>query len=57
MTSEIPEDSKIFKKPTVPKTKTGRLLQVLGAVLLTGFALWFLFGVPAYILFGILFGE
>jgi len=26
-------------------------LQVIGAVLATAFALWFLFGVPAYVLF------
>ena len=32
-----------------------RVVQVVGALLATGFVLWFLFGVPAYILFGSLF--
>ena len=40
------------------ETRPSRLVRVLqsaGAILVTGFALWFLFGIPAYLLFGIFF--
>lgn len=39
----------------VPRRKFVRVMQSIGAILITLFALWFLFGVPAYLLFGIFF--
>jgi hypothetical protein len=38
-----------------PEPKYTRLLQVIGALIATGFALWFLFGIPVYVLFGSFF--
>lgn len=35
--------------------KLRRVLQVVGAVLATAFALWFLFGIPGYVLFNSFF--
>lgn len=32
-----------------------RLLQFMCALLITYFALWFLFGIPAYLFFGVFF--
>ena len=37
--------------------KWGRIIQSIGAIIVTGLVLWFLFGVPAYLLFGIFFSE
>ena len=31
--------------------RSRRIMQVAGAVIVTAFALWFLFGIPAYLLF------
>ncbi len=39
----------------IPKSKLRRILRPIGAVLVTLFALWFLFGIPAYLLFGTFF--
>ncbi len=39
----------------IPKSKLRRVLQAIGAVLVTLFGLWFLFGIPAYLLFGMFF--
>ena len=43
-------------EPTEPQRPLVRALQMLGAGLVTLFALWFLFGIPAYLLFGTFFG-
>ncbi len=32
-----------------------RIIQSIGAIIVTALVLWFLFGVPAYLLFGFLF--
>jgi hypothetical protein len=52
MTSACSEDT-----PPVTDKPSGfvRVMQVIGAVCVTAFALWFLFGIPAYLLFGIFF--
>ncbi|MCZ6460453.1 MAG: hypothetical protein O6766_13955 [Gammaproteobacteria bacterium] len=39
----------------IPKSKLRRILQAVGAVVVTLFVLWFLFGIPAYLLFGMFF--
>lgn len=39
----------------IPKSKLRRVLQAIGAVVVTLLALWFLFGIPAYLLFGMFF--
>jgi hypothetical protein len=38
-----------------PKSRSRRILQYIGAVIVTVFALWFLFGIPGYLLFGMFF--
>ena len=52
---EVPEgelpDQKVPTRPGI------RILQYAGAIIATAFALWFLFGIPAYLLFGIFFGD
>ena len=40
---------------TQRKSKLRRILQPIAAVVVTLFALWFLFGIPAYLLFGMFF--
>jgi hypothetical protein len=51
MTSAISEDSSTKR----PVGRWMRIIQSIGAIIVTGLVLWFLFGVPAYILFGFLF--
>ncbi len=43
------------QRKEIPKSKLRRILQPIGAVVVTLFALWFLFGIPAYLLFGMFF--
>ena len=52
MTSACSDDT-----PPVTSKPSGmmRVIQVIGALCVTAFALWFLFGIPAYLLFGIFF--
>ena len=38
-----------------PMKRWMRIIQSIGAIIVTGLVLWFLFGVPAYLLFGFLF--
>ncbi len=38
-----------------PVSKPMRIIQYIGAALATAFVLWFLFGIPMYLLFGVLF--
>jgi len=52
MTSAASEDS---QTDAAKPTGLVRVLQNTGAVLIAAFALWFLFGIPAYLLFGIFF--
>jgi len=51
--TEVREDD----QETETNSRAGivRIVQSVGAVIATAFVLWFLFGVPAYILFGSLF--
>ena len=51
MTSMTSEDSNTKR----PAGRWTRIIQSIGAIIVTAFALWFLFGVPAYLLFGFLF--
>ena len=51
MTSATSEDSNTKR----PVGRWMRILQSIGAIIVTALALWFLFGVPAYLLFGFLF--
>ena len=51
MTSATNKDSNTKR----PLGRWTRIVQSIGAIIVTGFVLWFLFGVPAYLLFGFLF--
>lgn len=51
MTSATNEGSKAGQTPT----RWVRIAQSIGAMIVTGLILWFLFGVPAYLLFGMFF--
>jgi hypothetical protein len=51
MPSATNEDSSAKR----PLGRWMRILQSIGAIIVTGLILWFLFGVPAYLLFGFLF--
>ncbi len=53
MTSVTGEDSKELRS----SGKWMRIIQSVGAIIVTGLVLWFLFGVPAYLLFGIFFSD
>jgi len=53
MTPATTEESR-EKQPT---SKWVRIIQSIGAIIVTGLVLWFLFGVPAYLLFGIFFPK
>lgn len=39
----------------LPASKTKRVLQSIGAVIVTGLVFYFIFGIPAYLLFGMFF--
>lgn len=39
----------------VPASKTKRILQSIGAIIVTGLVFYFIFGIPAYLLFGMFF--
>ena len=51
MTSATSEDPNAKR----PIGRWMRIIQSIGAIIVTGLVLWFLFGVPAYLLFGFLF--
>ena len=51
MTPDLHEDRKV-KRPT---SLLVRIIQSIGAIIVTALVFWFLFGVPAYLLFGIFF--
>jgi len=51
MTSATSEDSNTKR----PIGRWTRIIQSIGAIIVTALVLWFLFGVPAYLLFGFLF--
>ena len=53
MASATSEDSKEIQSTR----KWMRVIQSIGAIIVTGLVLWFLFGVPAYLLFGIFFSD
>ena len=53
MASVTSEESKEIQ----PTKKWVRSIQSIGAIIVTGLVLWFLFGVPAYLLFGIFFAD
>jgi len=53
MTSVTSEDSKKVQSTG----KWMRFMQSIGAIIVTGLVLWFLFGVPGYLLFGIFFSS
>ena len=52
MTSACSEETQAARAKS---TGLRRAMEVAGALLVTAFALWFLFGIPAYLLFGIFF--
>jgi hypothetical protein len=43
--------------PPPPKSRSRRVLQHIGAAIATVFVLWFLFGIPGYLLFGMFFEK
>ncbi len=49
-------DQKNLDSDNVSETRPKRILQYIGAALATAFVLWFLFGIPAYILYSSYFG-
>ena len=51
MTSATSEDQNAKR----PIGRWMRIIQSIGAIIVTALVLWFLFGVPAYLLFGFLF--
>jgi len=51
MTSAASEDPNAKR----PIGRWTRIIQSIGAIIVTAFVLWFLFGVPAHLLFSFLF--
>lgn len=51
MTPDIREDRKVERSASL----LVRVIQSIGAIIVTALVFWFLFGVPAYLLFGIFF--
>ena len=56
MTTE-PQEQMESQETPAPISVLRRTLQYVGALLVTGFLLWFLFGIPAYLLFGMFFDQ
>jgi hypothetical protein len=52
MTSAYSENTQV---EATKRSGLVRVLQSIGAMAVAAFALWFLFGIPAYLLFGALF--
>ncbi len=55
MKTAVGETDAQLTQPGRAQGRSARVLQSIGATIVTAGALWFLFGVPAYLLFGIFF--
>lgn len=51
MAPDLPEN----RKADPPASLLLRVIQSIGAIIVTALVFWFLFGVPAYLLFGMFF--
>jgi hypothetical protein len=55
MTPAADPNLEALESSSRPAKKSVRTAQSIGAAIVTALLLWFLFGIPAYLLFGIFF--